>query len=124
MPRKNLKKAFSLIELLVVVAIIGVLTAVAIPAYNKYKNDAKVKNVEASINMINKSFKACMAIDAFTDCATTDINMTLEKTQSVRIRARKNSGDTEVCFDVNLLKGFVLNKGHKLVSVLKMMVHS
>lgn len=65
-----------------------------------------------------------MAIDAFTDCATTDINMTLEKTQSVRIRARKNSGDTEVCFDVNLLKGFVLNKGHKLVSVLKMMVHS
>jgi len=49
---KKITKGFTLVELLVVVALIGILSAIAIPAYNGYINTAKINSAQNSLRLI------------------------------------------------------------------------
>lgn len=48
--RKN--KGFTLIELIIVIAVIGIITSIALPNYMSYKNEAKVKADEITAQNI------------------------------------------------------------------------
>ena len=73
----NAQKGFTLIELMIVIAIIGILAAIAIPAYQDYTVKAKWATNITDIEGIKQSIKQCMGqnADDGTKCdAVTELN--------------------------------------------------
>ena len=56
----NAQKGFTLIELMIVVAIIGILAAIAIPQYQNYVTRAKYQDGSASLESIKTATALCI----------------------------------------------------------------
>ena len=85
---KKVQQGFTLIELLIVIAIIGILAAVALPAYNTYTNKAKFTEVVLATGPMKQAVDLCVQIDDSFDCSqasslvidnTSDADATLQK---------------------------------------------
>lgn len=63
------KKGFTLVELMVVVVIIGILTAIAIPVFNSVETNAKEKTCEANVRTIQSAIEVYRADNNGTDPA-------------------------------------------------------
>lgn len=75
----NAQKGFTLIELMIVVAIIGILAAVALPAYQNYTKRAAYSEVITNMDAVKGAIAACYnETSSFAACDTTaELGVTL-----------------------------------------------
>lgn len=92
---KSLQKGFTLIELMIVIAIIGILAAIAIPQYQNYIARSQVSRVVSEVGSLKTPVETCM-LDGKTTLSQEVNGCQLGATGSNLLRGDVQDGGTAI----------------------------
>ena len=87
----NAQKGFTLIELMIVVAIIGILAAIAIPQYQNYIAKSQVSRAVAELGAIKTAYEDCLN-NGKTTAGACDLGYTGSSIMSLSVPAVTTAG--------------------------------
>lgn len=90
--RGNNQKGFTLIELMIVIAIIGILAAIAIPNFIAYRNKSFCSATESDANSIAAAIADYFAIPS--NVSVANATLILDSTGTSRVRAQLSNNNT------------------------------
>lgn len=117
---KTKHKGLSLTEMVSVVALVGILGAIAIPFYHKYIIYTRASVVESHLLELKKAYQSCLKTSVFdslnnlpdpTKCDDiTELNLQYD---SGKLTLTKGTATGKQCFAAKINKGLVSGKKHE-----------
>ena len=86
----SLKAGFTLIELMVVVVIIGILSSIALPQYQKAVDKSRAAALWPAIKSYHNAYELCFLENKGKDCTDTDLRITPPKTDPCKFSFYQN----------------------------------
>lgn len=106
--RKTVKRAFTLVEILIVVVILGILAAIVVPQFAKAADDARAGNIQTQLNTIQNAIELFRAREGvYPDIAGTGWN------DLIGGQADPNGGFVPTAGETQYLKDIPRNPAHE-----------